>query len=190
MTAVDFVKRFVETFDKLQIPYMAVDSFSSNVYGTPRATNDADFVVEMTAAAASLSMSRLAQELAPDFLLDPQMAFETITATSRQRFQHRASAFMVEVFLLSDDPYDRERFARRIAGNIGGRDVFVPTPEDVVIQKLRWSLHGQRAKDIEDVRGVLAVQAGRLDLAYIRPWCDEHGTRAVFERLLLESEQR
>jgi hypothetical protein len=60
----------------------------------------------------------------------------------------------------------------------------VPTAEDVVVTKLRWSKHGQRAKDVDDVKNVLRVQAGGLDLPYIRHWCDLHGTRDLFERLL------
>ncbi len=183
MTAVDFVKRVVGALDTLGIPYMAVGSFSTNVYGKVRSTKDADFVVEM----GGLSVARLAQELGTEFELDPQISFETITATTRYRFRHRASAFMVEIFLLSNDSHDRQRFARRVQGDIGGRSTFVPTAEDVVIQKLRWSKHGQRLKDVEDVRGVLGVQAGKLDLDYIRRWCDQHGTRGLFEELLEES---
>lgn len=183
MTAVDFVKRVVDALEKLHLPYMAVGSFSTNVYGTPRSTKDADFVVEM----GPTSISQLAQELGAAFELDAQMSFETITATTRYRFRHRASAFLVEIFLLSHDPHDQQRFARRVPGDIGGRNTFVPTAEDVVIQKLRWSRHGQRPKDVEDVRGVLAVQAGRLDLDYIRRWCDQHGTRSLFEQLFVES---
>jgi hypothetical protein len=180
MTAVDFVKRVIEVLEKLAIPYMAVGSFSSNVYGNPRSTKDADFVVEM----GQTPIGRLVAEIGQGVVLDPQMSFETITGTIRYRMKHPATGFMVELFLLSDDPHDRTRFARRVRGQVVGRPVNVPTAEDVVITKLRWSRHGKRQKDIDDVRDVLAVQKGQLDLEYIRSWCDQHGTRELFERLL------
>jgi hypothetical protein len=60
----------------------------------------------------------------------------------------------------------------------------LPTPEDVIVTKLRWSKGGNRAKDVDDVVNVLKVQSDRLDLPYIRQWCDAHGTRALFERLV------
>jgi hypothetical protein len=159
---------------------MAVGSFSSNVYGQPRSTKDADFVLEL----GDQSVNAVLAELGQDFVLEPQMSFETITATSRYRVCHRHSAFLLELFLLSDDPHDRERFERRIRGEIGGRAVYVPTAEDVVVTKLRWSRAGKRQKDVDDVLGVLRVQSGRLDLDYIRRWCDRHGTRALFDQLL------
>jgi hypothetical protein len=180
MTAVDFVKQVVAALENLSIPYMAVGSFSSNVYGRPRSTKDADFVAEL----GQTPIGRLVAEIGTGVVLDPQMSFETITGTSCYRLRHPATGFMVELFLLSDDAHDRARFARRAQGQVLGRPVNVPTAEDVVITKLRWSRHGKRQKDIDDVRDVLAVQKGRLDLDYIRSWCDRHGTRELFEQLL------
>lgn len=182
MNAADFVIRVIDALERLRIPYMTVGSFSSNVYGRMRSTKDADFVVEL----GDTPINAVAAALGPEFVLEAQMSFETITATSRYRLKHRDTAFVIELFLLSNDPHDRSRFSRRIQGLIGGRTVFVPTPEDVVITKLRWSAHGKRAKDVDDVQGVLEVQAGKLDLPYIRHWCDQHGTRELFDRMLDE----
>jgi hypothetical protein len=113
------------------------------------------------------------------------MSFESITSTLRYKLFHPEIVFTVELFLLGDDPHDRLRFQRRVARDLdNGKRAFLPTPEDVVITKLRWSKQGKRPKDVEDVSDVLAVQAGKLDLAYIRQWTDTHGTRDLFERLL------
>jgi hypothetical protein len=183
MNAADMVLRVIDALEKLNVPYMTVGSFSSNVYGQPRSTKDADFVIELT----HVTITALAQQIGTDFVLDPQMSFETISATMRYRLKHRDSAFLIELFLLSDDPHDRSRFARRVPGDIGGRRVFVPTAEDVIITKLRWAKGGRRSKDVDDVWNVLAVQTpARLDLAYIRHWCDLHQTRGLFETLVTE----
>jgi hypothetical protein len=182
MTAVDYVALVVDALNRAGIPYMAVGSFSSNIYGYPRSTKDADFVIEL----GGRSISGLAAELGQDFALEEQMSFETVTGTMRYRLVHRTSTFVVELFLLSSDPHDQARFARRVTGDIGGRKTFFPTAEDVVVTKLRWSRHGRRQKDIDDVRNVLAVQAGKLDLDYVRRWTDQHGTRSLLEQLLSE----
>jgi hypothetical protein len=182
VNAVEFVTRVIDALEKNAVPYMAVGSFSSNVYGKPRSTKDADFVVEL----GDTPLSRVVSDIGPHFVLESQMSFETVTSTSRYRLHHRDTKFLIELFMLSDDPHDRERFRRRVAGEIGGRRAFVPTAEDVVITKLRWSRQGQRPKDLEDVRGVLKVQRGRLDLNYMRGWCDLHGTSALLDKLLAE----
>jgi hypothetical protein len=185
MTAMEFVTSVIDALETLHIPYMAVGSFSVNVYGKPRSTKDADFVIQLQ----STPISSLVRQLGDAFLLDPQMSFETITATSRYQLRHKETLFLIEIFLLSCDAHDQERFARRLQGDIGNRRAFVPTAEDVIVTKLRWSRQGQREKDSEDVLNVLRVQVGNLDLDYIRRWCDQHGTRALFETLLEESQR-
>jgi hypothetical protein len=157
---------------------MVVGSFSSNIYGIPRSTKDADFVIE----AEGDAITRLAKEIGDGFLLDAQSSFETVTGTTAYRFTHRDSAFVIELFVLSADPHDAIRFSRRVRGSLDGHVIFVPTVEDVIVTKLRWSRHAHRQKDLDDVRGILAVQAGQLDLAYIRQWADTHGTRQFWKR--------
>lgn len=90
---------------------------------------------------------------------------------------------MIELFLVSDDAHDRERFARRRLAKYEGHDVYVATAEDVVVTNLRWSRHGKRAKDVDDVRSVLAVRGDKLDWPYIHQWCDAHGTRALLDEV-------
>ena len=183
MRATDLVLNLISIFDESKIPYMLVGSYSSNFYGRDRATNDADFVVVIE----SSQLAEIARKLGSDFKIDPQMSFETISMTTRYIVNHPATAFKIEVFLLSDDAHDQARFSRRIQVNFEGRGTYLPTPEDVVITKLRWSKAGKRSKDVLDIAQVLAVQFGKLDLPYIRGWCDQHDTRELFETLLAES---
>jgi hypothetical protein len=185
MMAVEFVIRVVDALEKLHIPYMTVGAFATNVYAEPRSTKDADFVLQL----GDTPISKLASEIGSEFILDAQMSFETITSTTRYRVRHRDTNFLIEFFMLSDDPHDQARFSRRIEGKIGTRRAFVPTAEDVIITKLRWSQHGQRPKDLDDAQNVIDVQFGQLDLDYIRKWCDLHDTRGVFEKLLEDSKK-
>ena len=71
-----------------------------------------------------------------------------------------------------------------------GRLAWLPTAEDVVVQKVFWGQKARRSKDIEDVQQVLSVQRDKLDLEYIGLWCDKQGTRAFFEKLLQVTKPR
>src|SRR5262249_7673752 len=121
----------MDALNALSIPYMLVGSLASNYYGVPRGTQDADFVVQFGA----VPVAAVADRLGPQFRREPQMSFELVTGTTRHLLAHRDSAFKVELFLLSEDPHDQERFARRQPARVLGRDTFVPTAEDVIITK-------------------------------------------------------
>lgn len=184
MSATDWVLLLVSLFDRLSIPYMLVGSYSSNYYGRPRSTQDADFVVVLAAD----QLNALRQSLGQDFHMDDQMSFESVTMTTRHVITHRATAFKIELFLLSDDPHDRSRFARRRAVEFEGRVTWLPTAEDVIIQKLRWFRRGRRAKDLSDAAEVIHVQKPYLDLAYLGHWTAIHQTSDLLQDLLSRAE--
>ena len=163
-----------------EIPYMLVGAFSSNAYGYPRATKDADIVIEYVEGV----LTKISDSLGSDFKLDPQTGFEIMTGSIRNILTYTPTKFDIELFRLGKDPHHHERFARRRRLSLPDLQIeaVIPTAEDVVIQKLHW----QRDKDIADVRIVIAVQAARLDWSYIQHWTDQHGTTDLLRRLRIE----
>jgi hypothetical protein len=181
MTTDEAALAVVDALEALGIPYMLVGSFSSNYYGIGRSTLDADFVVQLDLKRAT----EVAERLGPSFRLDPQTSFETTTMTTRHIVEVVGTPFKIELFHLSEDAHDQERFRRRRRAALLGREVSLPTAEDVIITKLRWALRGGRSKDRDDVRAVIAVQGGRIDWGYVHSWCDRHGTRELLDEIRL-----
>jgi hypothetical protein len=182
MTSESAVQGVIEAFTDLGVPFMIVGSLSTNYYGIARSTQDADFVVALNPGEIHALVSRLG----PTFRLDPQPSFESVTMTTRYVLKVSGLDYTVELFLLGEEPHDRERFGRRVRVEIFGRSAWVPTAEDVVVTKLNWYHIDRRPKDLEDVRTVLAVQGHRVDWAYIEHWCDQHGSREHLVRLRAE----
>jgi hypothetical protein len=180
MTTEEAVAGVIDALNELEIPHMLVGAFSSSAYGIPRSTQDADFVV----AARAGEVARIARRLGPRYRLDPQASFESATGTTRHVIHccgPSAPAFSIELFELGEDEFDRERFARRRETDLLGRRTYLPTPEDVVVVKLRWFHALGRPKDREDALGVVSVQGDRLDWDYVRRWCAVHGTRELLD---------
>ena len=181
MNLEDAVLAVLAGLNRLAVPYMLVGSFSSNTYGIPRATQDADFVVQVEAE----GVRRIVEQLGPPFRLEPQVTFETITATTRYAVEVTGTAFTIEFFLLSDDPHDIQRFAPARSGASraprGGHHAYGrgrghhQTP---LVQER------QTRKDFDDVRGIIAVRGDRLDWNYLHHWSDLHGTRELLEQAL------
>lgn len=166
MTTDAAASRIIQALDSLGIPNMLVGSYSRNYYAIPRSTKDVDIVVELSSMTLLNDLSRL---IAPDFFIDDQITFETITGNVRHIIRAHKSPVVIELFMLGDDEFQKHRFANRRRVDIPALNVQVslPSAEDVVIQKLRWA----RPKDLDDVVDVLAVQAGHIDHAYIQDWC-------------------
>ena len=181
MTAEEAVIAVTDALADLGISYMLVGSFSTNHYGIPRSTKDADFVVEL----GDSSIVAVAKRLGPGFRLDPQISFETITGTLRHELSVVDNPFRVEIFHLSVDPHDQERFRRRLRFAFHGREAWLPTAEDVIITKLRWAAIAGRPKDRQDALDVIAVQdvEGAIDWNYVHSWCDRHGTRDLLDEV-------
>ena len=179
MTNDEAVAVIIDALAAEGIPYMLTGSLASNLYGIPRSTNDADFVLQIDTG----GLDPLRARLTPALRWEAQLSFETVTATARQILEVPGIGFKIELFFLTDDPHDVERFARRRRVTAFGREMYVPSAEDVVITKLRWSRQGQRAKDRDDVRAVVAASGEQLDWDYLHRWCDAHGTRALLEEI-------
>jgi len=164
-------------------PYMLTGALAYNYYAIPRSTKDVDIVVNITQPG---TMLRIISLLGPQIVFSPQVQFDTITWGKRHIGRPPANTGLsVELFELFADPFVSAQFERRkrFFSNALDREVWLPTPEDIVTQKIRWG----RSKDLDDARDVLAVQGPEtLDMTYIESWCATHGTT---ERLtsILES---
>jgi hypothetical protein len=77
MTSEQAVARLLQTLEWSGVGYMLVGAFSSNLYGVPRATNDADVVVHFE----SFNLTDFCHSLGPDFVLDPQAMMEGFTGS-------------------------------------------------------------------------------------------------------------
>lgn len=179
MTSDEATGAVIDAMEQLELPYMLVGSLSTNYYGVPRSTKDADFVIELEGR----PLSAIAQAVGGGFQLDPQASFERVTGTTRYILRVVGIPFTIELFLLSDDPHDRERFARRRRVRVEEREVSMPTAEDTIITKLRWAIRSPRSKDNDDVRDVIAVQKDRIDWEYVYHWCEVHGTRKLLDEI-------
>jgi hypothetical protein len=91
--------------------------------------------------------------------------------------------------MLTDEPFDRSRFRRRIRERALGIEFQVSSPEDTILAKLRWSkLGGGTSKPYVDALRVYEVQNEVLNHPYIEDWADRLGVSDLWDRLQQEAE--
>lgn len=181
MTIEQLALRVVQACETAGVEHMVTGAFAFNFYGIPRSTKDFDVVVDVRGRQAIAQIIRLLDDIVE---FGDQLQFDTRTWGRRHigRAKH-GPIFQVELFELFDDPFVTEQFRRRLQlrSTQLGYTTWLPTAEDVIVQKIRWG----RSKDLDDARDVLAVQdPSTLDMAYVRQWCDTHGTAARLDDIL------
>ena len=173
MTIEQLASIVLDACEREGVDHMLTGAFAHGFYGIPRSTMDVDVVVGV---ATGDPIVKVARQLEGAVKFEPQVQFDTLTWGKRLVGESSGTPpFKVELFELFEDPFVLSQFQRkrRMFSRQLNRETWLPTPEDVVVQKLRWG----RGKDLDDARDVLAVQGCEtLDLAYIEHWCHLHGT--------------
>ena len=180
----DVLSQVLDALEALQIPYMIVGSFASSFWGRPRMTHDADLVVEITGE----KISELARLLAPNFYAPLFVIEDAVRKRGQFNLIHLDYAFKVDLWLLKGSPYDAVCFERRLLGVMFGRQVWVSSPEDVILSKLLW----YRASPVldrqfQDALGVYEVQEPYLEHDYLDRWARALGIADLFERVRKEA---
>ena len=132
------------------------------LHGEPRLTQDVDITLGVTPERLPevLDLCRdLNLELLPDDVA------EFVRATFVLPVRHVQSGIRVDL-VFSATPYERKAISRAVTVELGGSTVPFASAEDLVIHKL----FAGRARDIEDVEGVLRRKGQDLDWGYVLKW--------------------
>jgi hypothetical protein len=102
------------------------------------------------------------------------------------------SGFKVDLFIRKDRSFERSVISRRFAFAVPdstGETIQCVSAEDLVLLKLEWYRRGGESspQQLQDVRGVLEIQAERLDQAYLGHWAAELGVQDLLARVREET---
>ena len=181
------VARVVTAFDSLGVDYLIGGSVASSVFGEPRQTVDADLGARLLGRHAELFVQRLGGEFYADL---PTI----IAATQSQgcfNLIHLATMTKVDVFVRWRSAFAQSQFVRRQKKSVGESaplEFYFASAEDTVLAKLDWyRLVVASRSQWRDLLGVLKVQAGALDRAYLAHWAGELGVADLLQRALNEA---
>lgn len=168
--------------DNCRIPYSIGGSLASSFSGEPRASVDADILVEMRAE----QIEPLLASLGDEFYADPDSLRRAIVSGSSTNLVHRPSGIKVDLFLPSSvlDARQLERRRRILVSSDPDRFLYVHSPEDILLQKLHWYQLGGGVSDRQwrDVLSIVLVQGTRLDREYLAAMAAPLGLADLLER--------
>jgi hypothetical protein len=185
MSQQELLTRVLLFLSENRIDYMTTGSVVSSIQGEPRATHDIDIVVDLKKE----GIGPLANTFPPPrYYLSTDAAKEAVVKKSMFNLLDTDTGDKVDFWLLTNDPFDQQRFKRRYEEILPGFSLFVSSPEDTILMKLRWSvLSGGSQKQFDDARSVYELQFENLDLAYLQEWVFQLHLQDLWLRLVNES---
>jgi hypothetical protein len=164
-------KILTQTFDALTIEYMIGGSLASSVHGLYRYTNDVDIVADVREA----HIAPLVAALEAQFYIDADMIRDAIQYESSFNVIYLEGMIKADIFIRQKSAWVDMEWSRRRIEKLGLGDApsaYVASPEDMILQKLRWFRLGGSVSDRQwgDITGMLKVQQPTLDYAYLKQW--------------------
>lgn len=153
--------RLADRFDEDGLPYALGGALALGAWGVPRTTSDVD-------------VSVFVNERELDRLIDSLERAGAVVERAEARCSVARAGFFVAFFgrtridlFIAHHPWHAEMQRRRVSlPTPDGRPRWFLSLEDTVLAKLLYA----RPKDVQDLERLFAVQAGRIDLAYLRQW--------------------
>ncbi len=189
----EFVRMVIDAVEAAGVEYLIGGAVALNAWGESRTTRDLDVVVNLTAEGIyPLSQELLKREMnvpfdiIVDLLIMPEGDLP-INAI------HGSSGYKAELFLLrNNDEYRRTSLQRRRLVSLGASigEVYVHSPEDLIINKVYYFSLSQQTKHVRDIASIIAFCGEELDYAYITQWVTHLGVAEAWAEIRAQASAR
>lgn len=174
----DLLKIVCHRLEQVDIPYMLTGSMAANFYTIPRMTRDIDIVIQIGKSDVEIFF-RIFQQ---DFYIDKKDVSDAIEYSGMFNVIHSNSMLKVDLIVRENTPYEKTKFLRRNRFKIGDSEIWIISPEDLIISKLSWARDSLSEMQLKDINGIFSSQK-QLDKPYILNWINLLQLNNVYEKV-------
>ena len=180
MSLASFLTLIARKLKDAEIPFMLTGSLAAAFYGTARATQDVDLIIESQPE----NLQRLVDNLrAAGLYVDLESALEALRTGGQFNVIDPSTGWKADLIFRKTRPFSETEFGRRQQRELFGIDVALTTLEDLIIAKLEWSELGDSELQRRDIRELLEIAGDSIDQDYVRRWIDALGLQRAWERM-------
>jgi len=158
------LQEVVEHLTTCGINYMLSGSLAMCVYATPRFTRDFDIVVAIDIVA----VNKLSLLWADEYYYSLPSIEEDIRMGRMFNVIHLKSMHKIDFIVLKNDVFEKTKFERRQLKTFMDLELWVISPEDLILSKLQWIQTFESDLQKRDIINLLSVKY--LDLDYVNIW--------------------
>jgi hypothetical protein len=185
----DFIRQVITAINAAGLDYMIGGAVAAWAWGEPRATLDLDVVVNIPLTA----VGRFSKELEiRDMLVPADIILETMLEDRTDlpiNAIHMYSGYKADIYLFREgDELRTSAFERRRKVDLGEPlgEVYLHSPEDLIIYKLWYYALSQQTKHIRDITSIVLTLGDDLDFSYINVWVERKGLIGSWSELLVK----
>lgn len=167
-----FLRFLAQSLRASETPFMLTGSVAAAYHGAGRATMDVDAVIDPTPEQLADLLQRVQRA---GLYVSPEAAREALSDRTMFNVIDPATGWKADLIVRRDRAFSTEEFARRLPADLFGERVEVATIEDIILSKLEWATIGGSARQLEDVRRLLAIGGDAVDRTYLDRWIDPLG---------------
>ena len=189
----DFISQVITALENAGIEYMIGGAVAVWAWGEPRATLDLDLVVNIPLEA----IGRLSKELEKKAMLVPAEIILDNILEDRADLPinaiHMVSGYKADLYPLREgDELRISAFERRQKIDLGEPigEVYLHSPEDLIIYKLWYYSISQQTKHTRDITSIVMSLGAELDFNYIDGWVKKKGLTSIWGELLAKIRAR
>jgi hypothetical protein len=142
---------------KEKIEYVLIGGVASDIWGRPRKTLDIDIVIHVPPDKYNDFLSKTGKY---KFTFKSKTALKQLQTMGMCRFYY--GSYHAD-FIMGYSEFEESIFKRKRKVKIFGKQVFVASPEDIILYKLV----SYRPIDQTDVSNIILAQGAKLDKAYL-----------------------
>lgn len=162
---IDLLKRITQSLEDKSISYMLSGSIALNAYSLPRMSLDIDIVIELQ----EKHLDQFCEIFKSGYYLNKKTINEEIKRHGMFNVIDLKTGFKVDFIVKKETEYRNIEFSRRRREPIADINVWIVSPEDLIVSKIIWIQQLKSDKQISDIENLIAIPG--LDMNYIIFWC-------------------
>ncbi len=173
-------EKVIEILDDLKVEFLITGGFAVSFWGHPRSTHDLDILIKIKGNKEKLINSFREH----DFYISEEAVEDAMKHQSMFNIIHSESDLKIDFWVIDGNPEHDTEFKRRVKKNFLGKEVYLISPEDLILTKLEWFKKSNSTRHLIDASGIWEIQQDVIVLDYLKKRAAALNLAELFDDLI------